>query len=29
MSSEEKQEQLTAYNDSDIKLSQKDIARLR
>lgn len=29
MSSEEKQEQLSAYNDSDIKLSQKDIARLR
>lgn len=29
MSSEEKQEQLSAYEDSDIKVSQKDIARLR
>lgn len=29
MSSEEKQEQLSAYEDSDIKVSPKDIARLR
>lgn len=29
MSSEEKQEQLSAYEDSDIKVSQKYIARLR